>query len=122
MSTPRTEQEQLELETASLDHAISMGEAWIRLQKDPDFIKIIMDGFCKDKVLASHSLLAVPQIVEKGHRGNIMEDLVASSNLLYFFKIIEHEYAGATAPILSDEEEDEMLAEQVAEANAQLVN
>jgi hypothetical protein len=49
-----------------------------------------------------------------------MEDLVASSNLAYFFKVIEHEYEGAKNPILSDDEEEELAQLNAAEAEAQL--
>ena len=113
-----SEQDQNELHTASLDHAISMGEAWLRLQRNGDFKKVITNGYLEEKVLASVSLLAVPQIIDQGRRPNVMEDLVAASNLQYFFKIIEHEYEGAKNPILSDEEEKEM-ANLAAETEAQ---
>jgi len=103
-----SEQEQIELETRSLEHAVVMGEAWNRLQRNSDFKKVILKGYCESKAMASVSLLAVPQIKEKGHRPDVMEDLVAISNLQYYFKIIEHEYEGATSPILSDEEEEEI--------------
>lgn len=113
MSNPK---DQIELETASLDHAISMGEAWLRLQRNADFKKVILNGYCKEKVLASVSLLAVPQIIDAGRRTYVMEDLVAASNLEYFFKIIEHEYEGAKNPILSDDEEAELAALEAEEA------
>jgi len=99
---------QNELMTASLDHALSMGEAWLRLQRNSDFKKVIMKGYLEGKVLASVSLLAVPQIKDKGLRPGVMEDLVSASNLAYFFKLVEHEYEGAKNPILSDDEEEEM--------------
>jgi hypothetical protein len=108
MSNP--EKNEAELMTASLEHAIDMGEAWLRLQRNGDFKKIIVDGYLKEKVLASHSLLAVPQIKAQGHRQDVIEDLIASSNLKYFFQVIEHEYEGAKNPILSDEEEAELAA------------
>lgn len=118
MSNP--EQKQIELETASLEHAIGMGEAWLRLQKNGDFKKIILNGYLRDKVLASHSLLAVPQIKDKGQRQNVIEDMIASSNLAYFFKIIEHEYEGAKNPVFSDEEEQEMSELEAQEAASQI--
>lgn len=111
-----SELNETELMTASLDHAINMGEAWLRLQRNGDFKKIITNGYLKDKVLASHSLLAVPQIKDKGRRQDVIEDMIASSNLKYFFKIIEHEYEGAKNPVLSDEEEREMEALAAKEA------
>ncbi|MEE8599207.1 MAG: hypothetical protein V3S69_06845 [Dehalococcoidales bacterium] len=116
MSNP--DQAAVELETVSLEHALVMGEAWQRLQRNGDFKRIIMNGFLKEKVLASVSLLAVPQIKDKGRRPDVMEDLIAASNLQYFFQIIEHEYEGAKNPILSDEEEAELAAEEAAKEAA----
>jgi hypothetical protein len=108
-----SEQEQNELLTASLEHAIVMGEAWLRLQKNGDFKKM------KDKALASVSLLGVPQIKDQNRRGDVIEDLVSISNLQYFFRVIEHEYEGAKNPVYSDEEEAEMSsAEEQARLDA----
>jgi hypothetical protein len=105
-----SEQEQNELLTASLEHAIVMGEAWLRLQKNGDFKKIITNGYLKEKALASVSLLGVPQIKDQGQRPNVFEDLISISNLQYFFRIIEAEYEGAKNPVYSDEEEAEMAS------------
>jgi hypothetical protein len=108
MSNPKTEQEQIELETRSLEEAIVMGEAWQRLQRNGDFKKLITEGYLKDKVLNSVSLLAVPQL--KNDRAGIMEDLICASNLQFFFRWIENQYQAAKNPILSDEEEAEAQA------------
>ena len=114
-----SEQEENDLMTASLEHAIVMGEAWQRLQRNGDFKKIITNGYLKEKVLASWSLLAVPQIKDKGLRPDIMEDLVAAANLKYFFQLIESQYEGAKNPVYSDEEETEMAnAAEQAELDA----
>lgn len=102
------EQEQAEL----IDHSILMGEALERLNKNPDFQKIILDGYLKDKVLASVSLLSVPAISEQGRRPGVMEDLVSASNLKYFFQMVEQQYEGAKDPILSDEELATLNAEE----------
>jgi hypothetical protein len=107
-----SEKEEIAALTASMDHALDMGEAWLRLQRNHDFKKIITEGFLKEKVLASVSLLAVPQIMSEGRRPAIMEDIVAASNLQFFFQMIEHQYDGAKNPILSDSEEAEFAALQ----------
>lgn len=91
--------------TEVLEHAIEMGEALIALKKNKHFQKLILEGFLKEKVQASVSLLAVPQIKDAGRRSDIMEDLVAASNLSYFFQTVELDYEGATDPVLSDDEE-----------------
>jgi len=119
MSNP--EQENIELMTANFDHAIEMGEALKRLQRNGDFKKIITNGYLKEKVLASVSLLGVPQIQAEGKRPGVMEDLVAASNLQFFLRLIEHQYEAAKDPILSDEEEAE-LAAAAEEAQTQGMN
>jgi hypothetical protein len=116
MSNSAPTKEELDFMTADLDHALVMGEAWLRLQKNSDFKKVILHGYLRDKVLASHSLLGVPQIKDKGQRQNVIEDLISSSNLKFFFKLIEHEYEGAKNPVLSDDEEIEMANAEAAEA------
>ena len=98
----------VELETIDTNHDVMMGEALKRLRENPDFKTVITDGYLRDKVLASVSLLGVPQISENGKRPGVMEDLVAASNLQYFFQTVEHFYEGAMNPILSDEEEDDL--------------
>lgn len=109
MSNPQNAQEMFEM-GEELEHHILMGEALARLKDNPDFKKVVLDGYLQDKVLASVSLLAVPQIQEQGRRPGVMEDLVASSNLQYYFRQIEQFYEGAKNPILSDEEEAELAA------------
>ena len=106
MSNP----EKPELMSTSNDHALDMGEAWLRLQRNGDFKKIIMEGYLKEKVMASVSLLSVPQIKTKGLRPEVMEDLVSASNLQYYFKMLEMQYEGTKNPILSDDEEAELAA------------
>lgn len=104
-----------ELMSIELDHAVEMGEAWKRLQRNGDFKKVISEGYLKEKALASVSLLGVPQIVDAGRRQNVIEDLISISNLSYYFKVIEHQYEGATNPILSDEEEAQLAELEAAE-------
>lgn len=97
------------LEAEALEHHLLMGEALNRLRNNPDFQKVVLDGYLKDKVLASVSLLGTPAISEQGKRPGVMEDLISASNLQYFFQMIDGFYEGAKAPILSDEEEEELI-------------
>lgn len=101
-------QNEVELETVEMDHHLEMGEALERLRKNPDFQKVILEGYCEQKALASVSLLAVPQVKERGERGDIMEDLVSISNFQYYMMMIDNFYEGAKNPILSDTEEAEL--------------
>lgn len=107
-----TEQEEHELETISVEHHRVMGEALERLEKNPDFKLVIQEGYLKDKVLASVSLLAVPQISDQGKRPGVFEDLIAASNLQYFFQAVHSFHEGCKNPILSDDEEAELEAAQ----------
>lgn len=104
--------EEVELETFEIEHHLKMGEALGRLRENKDFQVVITEGYLKDKVLSSVSLLGVPQISENGKRPGVMEDLIAASNLQYFFAMIENFYEGAKNPVLSDDEEEAMLNAQ----------
>ena len=91
-------------ETEERNGHIEMGEALKRLKDNPDFQKVILDGYLKQEVLNSVSLLSVPQISEGGKRPGVMEDLISASNLQYYFQVIDGFYQGAVDPILTDEE------------------
>jgi uncharacterized protein (UPF0264 family) len=90
------------------DHAIKLGKALIRLRENQDFKDLIEEGYLREKVLASVSLLAVPQIKAQNKRPDVMEDIVAASNLQYFFQMVDNAYIEATDPVYSDEEEAEL--------------
>lgn len=111
MSNPDL-QEAIELETIEINHHLDMGEALNRLRSNPDFQKVIMDGYLKDKVLASVSMLAVPAVSDHGKRPGVMEDLISASNLQYFFQMVDNFYEGAKNPVLSDDEEAELAASE----------
>ena len=91
-------------ELAEIDGHIDMGESLKRLMENDDFKKVILDGYLKQEVLNSVSLLSVPQISEQGKRPGVMEDLISASNLQYYFQTINSFYEGALDPILTDEE------------------
>lgn len=109
MTTPQEEVFSVEVD---IDHDIKLGEALQRLQKHPDFKTVITEGYLDGKVKASVSLLAVPAIKARGARTDVMEDLISASNLQYYFLMIEQKYEGAKAPVLSDEEEAELEAQE----------
>lgn len=104
------QEENMELETVENEYYVEMGEALKRLRKNPDFQKVIEEGYLKEKALSSVSLLSVPSIKQRNERGDIMEDLVAISNLQYFLQMVEQFFEAAQDPVLSDDEEAEMEA------------
>jgi hypothetical protein len=97
-------QEELLTVEAQTEHALVMGRALEELNKCPNFQKLILEGYLKEKVLASTSLLAVPQIKAAGQRPDVMEDLISASNLSFFLQTVQTDFEGALDPVLSDEE------------------
>jgi hypothetical protein len=93
-----------------INHHIEMGEALHRLKENADFKKVILDGYLRDKVLASVSLMAVPQ--KRGNRPEIIEDINSASALQYFFMMIESFYESAKEPFFTDEELARIEAEE----------
>lgn len=57
----------------------------------------------------------MPVIKKRGERGDVMEDLVAISNLQFFFMTIDQMHRAAIEPILSDSEEAELAAQEASE-------
>lgn len=80
---------EVESETAELNHAIQLGEALERLENNEDFKFLILESYLEEKALSSVSLLSIPQIKAENKRGDVMEDLVAISNLKYYFRMVK---------------------------------
>jgi hypothetical protein len=97
----------MEVEQEIVEHHVVMGKALNALRKNPDFQKVIVDGYLKEKVLASVSMLAVP--TEKGRTG-VMEDLISASNLQYFFQMVDQFYEAAVDPVYTEAELAEIAA------------
>jgi len=83
-----------------LNFVIKMGEALKALENNKDFKTVIREGFLKEKVLASVSLLAVPAI--KNDRSSVMEDIIAASNLQLFLQTIASNYEAEMNPVEDD--------------------
>lgn len=109
--------EEMELETVELTKAYELGEALYRLEKNKDFQLVISEGYMKEKALDSVSLLAVDQIKKQGVRPDIMEDLVAISNLGEYFRMLKNFHAGAVQDLEAAEgpdDESELVEYDVA--------
>lgn len=66
-----------------------MAAAIERLENNADFKKVIMEGYLKEYVLSQHSLLATPMVKRNGTRPEIMETLVATSNLISWMGMVK---------------------------------
>ncbi len=77
-----TEQEILRVEnTYWADLALALE----RLETNEDFKKVILEGYFKDKAINGVSLLATDHVKRGGFRGDIMEQLIAISQLEDYF-------------------------------------
>ena len=81
-------QAELELtadEIKEYNYYVGMRQALERLENNPDFQKVILDGYFKDKAVNGVSMLASGYIKKNGLRADIMESLVAISQLQDYF-------------------------------------
>jgi hypothetical protein len=81
--------------TTELNAWMDLGESLANLRRNPDFKKVIEEGYLRNKALDSVSLLSHPQIKDAGKRTDVMEDLISISNLQLYFKMIEDFSAAA---------------------------
>ena len=84
-----------ELETVDAIYWADMSDALARLEKNPDFQKVIKQGYLVDKALNGVSLLARDDVKKRGERPDVLEELVAVSALQDYFFTIFNLGAGA---------------------------
>jgi hypothetical protein len=58
------------------------------LERTPEFKRVILEGYFKDKAVMGVSLLATDAVKQAGARSDIMENLIAISSLEDHFKTI----------------------------------
>jgi hypothetical protein len=94
-------------ELREFNHYVGLKQALERLEQNPDFQKVILEDYFKNKPINGVSLLATDYVKKNGLRGEIMEDLVAVSKLQDYFLNIKR--LGTT---LDDVEDDELVDEE----------
>ena len=94
------------LETIEINSWIELDKSIDRLFENKDFQKVILDGYFKEKALGAVSCLSEPGFIERNQRGSLMEELVAISNLQYYFKMIRNFAASANQAKQEIEEEE----------------
>jgi hypothetical protein len=102
---------QVQTTERTLDYWVDMAEALARLKQNPDFQKVIEQGYFKDKAVSGVSILALDQIKNNNRRADVMEGLVAISALQDHFYTIE-----AMSAMAKDEAESAEEVEAEAEA------
>ena len=93
-----------DLLTVENQYWVDMYSSLERLKSNDDFKRVILDGYFKDKAINGVSLLATDYVKRGGLRPEVMEQLVAISNLQDYFVTIENL---GTTPELDDEPEGE---------------
>ena len=81
-----------------------MNNALDRLEKSPDFQRVILEGYFKDLAVNQVSLLANDQTIREGKRGLVIESLTSISHLQDHLITIKS--LGTVTP---DDEDDEEL-------------
>jgi hypothetical protein len=71
------------------NYYVGQKQALDRLETNPDFKKVILEGYFRDKAVNGVSLLATDYVRKNGLRAEIMENLVAISNLQDYFLTIK---------------------------------
>ena len=87
------------------NYYVGLKQALERLEGNPDFKKVILDGYFKDKAVNGVSLLATDYIRRNGLRPEVMEGLVAISQLQDYFLTIKK--MGTTDEYDDEDSEDE---------------
>ena len=90
-------------ELREYNHFVGLKQALERLEQNPDFQKVILEDYCKNKPINGVSLLATDYVKKNGLRGEIMEDLVAVSKLQDYFLNIKR--LGTTLDDVEDDAE-----------------
>lgn len=71
------------------NYYVGQKQALDRLETNPDFKKVILEGYFRDKAVNGVSLLATDYVRKNELRAEIMENLVAISNLQDYFLTIK---------------------------------
>lgn len=75
--------------TVDTNYFVGMRQALDRLEQNPDFVKVVLEGYFKNEAVRGVSLLANDSIRQRGARPEVMERLVAISSLQDFFLTIK---------------------------------
>jgi len=93
--------------TVEMQYWVELKEALDRLENNADFVKVIKEGYFRDKAINGVSLLAHPAIKDQGKRGDVMEQLVAISQLEDYFATVK-----AMGNISPDEDDEDTESEE----------
>ncbi|MCK5788724.1 MAG: hypothetical protein KAH32_06985, partial [Chlamydiia bacterium] len=79
-----------------------MNEALTRLRQNKDFIKVIQQGYLGDTTLALVTQLTTLNLVDNTNRPKVFESILASSNLMSHFLLIENLATRPEVPMIKE--------------------
>ena len=86
--TEHVEDEQ-EILTVENNYWVGLNQCLERLKANPDFQKVITEGYFKDRAINGVSMLCAPNS-DGAKRKDLLDEFYAISNLTWYFKMIEH--------------------------------
>lgn len=96
-----------QLKQVDASYWVEQSEALEKLMNDPNFKKVILEGYLKDKAVDGVSLLASDYAKNSGKRTDIMEGLIAISSLEDHFITIKNLGMAVKQDELDEAEADE---------------
>lgn len=87
----QTEQveDEREILTVENNYWVGLAQALERLKANPDFKAVVLEGYFKDRAINGVSMLCSPGS-DGGRRKELLDEMLAISNLTWYFKMIEH--------------------------------
>lgn len=106
------EVQRIQLTLDQAQAAIGKNEALERLRSNPDFIKVVMEGYGKEEAIRLVHAKASPALQEPEQQEKVVRDIDAIGSFFDFLRVIEHE-ANMSKKALNDyyEEVDAASAE-----------
>lgn len=92
-------------ELEEYNYWVGMRQALERLEANPDFKKVVLEGYFKDRAVNAVSAMASNYVRKSNTRGELIEELNAISQLQQHFIIIKSMGAEAPDDEFDDDEE-----------------
>lgn len=110
--TPEQELEMIEDSINANKYNVSIGEALLRLLKNRDFKKVIMEHYMRDEAVRTVKLMAAPECQSPTQQEALQKILIAIGQLDQFMRVTLQIMDRAEAAIRDDElTQSEILAE-----------
>ena len=104
--------EQIELSIEHAKQLIDFGDALARLEKNPDYVKIIQDDFFKNNIIRLVKLKAAPQCQDELNQGFIAKQIDAVGQFEQYLTGIRIQSNQALVALEKDKEEREVLLQE----------